>query len=64
LLTGILTEKANEIKDLAKGEKGERLFPTLYILYSFSFFPEKWSLTTLTFLTFAHKPLIYLAFPW
>ena len=46
--TGILTEKPNEINDLGKSEKGERLFAYLYILYSLLLFLEKWSLTTLT----------------
>jgi hypothetical protein len=53
MLTDILTEKFNGIKGLAKGEKGERVFPTLYILYSFSFFLEKLMLTTLTSSPFA-----------
>jgi hypothetical protein len=53
--TEILTGFLNEINDLAKGEKGERLFAYLYI-YSLLPFFKKWSLTTLTFLTFARKP--------
>lgn len=61
--TGILTEKPSKINDLRESEKGERLFAYLYI-YSLLLFFKKWSLTTLTFLTFARKPLIYLAFLW
>lgn len=57
-----LTEKSNEFKGLAKGEKGEGVFPSLYIFYALSLytplasFLKKWSLTTLTFLTSAAIP--------
>lgn len=53
--TGILTEKPNEINDLAKGEKGERLFAYLYI-YRLLLFFKKWSLTFLTSSPFARNP--------